>query len=214
MGKLNKPGQRNTRRGYRPPPPGHDAVLSYGRQLAAQGKLGKPTTYQPFYPDLVRRYADTAVATMHQVAMFLNTTVSTLYKWRDQHPTFAEALKHAANTVDARVEASLAFAAIGYSHPEEILYREQDPKTGQMVTVRETTTKHYKPDTVAAIYWTKNRMPERWRDMRDMNLGNLPPPEKLQALSDGQIDILVTRVARALFGATQDDNTPALPRPD
>jgi hypothetical protein len=26
------------------------------------------------------------------------------------------------------------------------------------------TTKHYPPDTAAAIIWLKNRQPERWRD--------------------------------------------------
>jgi hypothetical protein len=30
-------------------------------------------------------------------------------------------------------------------------------------------TKHYPPDTTAAIFWLKNRRPSEWRDKVDMN---------------------------------------------
>lgn len=32
------------------------------------------------------------------------------------------------------------------------------------------TTKHYPPDPVSAIYWTKNRDRDRWKDVKDINV--------------------------------------------
>lgn len=37
---------------------------------------------------------------------------------------------------------------------------------GKPVTVE--VVKHYPPDTTAAIYWTKNRLPKEWRDRQEV----------------------------------------------
>lgn len=177
-------------------------VAQFGQQLYAQAKArtGRPSNYQAFYPALVRRFAEIAVATVYQVAQLLDTSVSQVYKWAQQHPEFAEALKEAKQSVDDRVVHSLAMSAIGYEHDEELVFRERDDKTGKMVTHRETVRKRYKPDNTSQIFFLKNRDPQNWRDQRDLNFGQLPSADKLDTLSDAQVDVLLVRIGRALFG--------------
>lgn len=69
---------------------------------------------------------------------------------------------------DDLVEASLFSRAVGYSHPDEKLYLIDNK------IERAKTTKHYAPDTTAAIFWLKNRQPDKWRenyqfDVHDMD---------------------------------------------
>ena len=59
--------------------------------------------------------------------------------------------------------------AMGYSHPEEKIFCSKDGEVTRVMT-----TRHYPPDTTAFIYWTKNRMPEHFRDKQDVNhTGNI-----------------------------------------
>ena len=50
--------------------------------------------------------------------------------------------------------------------------------------MRETVRKYYPPDVTACIYWTKNRMPDRWRDVQrhEVNAVGLKSAEELRQL--------------------------------
>lgn len=62
---------------------------------------------------------------------------------------------------DAKVVASLYKRANGYSHPA------LDIRTVDGEVVETEYTKHYPPDTVACIFWLKNRRPDLWRDRKE-----------------------------------------------
>jgi hypothetical protein len=58
------------------------------------------------------------------------------------------------------VERALAERAIGYTVDVE----EWFVVKGKLET--KTVRKHYPPDVTAGIFWTKNRMSDRWRDLQ------------------------------------------------
>ena len=60
---------------------------------------------------------------------------------------------------------------------------------------KETVRKHYPPDVTACIYWTKNRMPDRWRDVQrhEVNAVGLKSAEELRQLLAAEFRDLVDR---------------------
>jgi hypothetical protein len=64
---------------------------------------------------LDRRQHEIGTADM-EIADFFAVNVATLYRWKNDHPEFCDALKEAKTEADARVEASLYHRAIGYSY--------------------------------------------------------------------------------------------------
>jgi hypothetical protein len=59
--------------------------------------------------------------------------------------------------------------------------------------VRETVRKYYPPDVTACIYWTKNRMPEKWRDVQrhKVDVGGPKSAEELRQLLAAEFKDLV-----------------------
>jgi hypothetical protein len=132
---------------------------------------GRPTRY---HAEWIPKYAASLASrglTDEQIAREIGIGVSTLYRWKDEKPEFREALEGAKEAPDDEVERSLFERATGYEHPEEKMFF--DAKNGDVL--RAMTTKHYPPDTAAAIIWLKNRRPEKWRDKQVVEHENLPP---------------------------------------
>lgn len=93
-----------------------------------------------------------------ELARFFEVTERTLHNWKIRHPEFFHAIKKGRAMADGEVAASLYHRAIGYSHPEDKIMQYQ----GEPVVVK--TTRHYPPEPVAAIFWLKNRRPDKWSD--------------------------------------------------
>lgn len=129
---------------------------------------GRPTKYKPEYARQAAKMCELG-ATDDELADFFEVTRKTLCNWKSKHKEFLRALTLGKEASDARVVSSLYHRAMGYSHDEERIVT-QDGKP-EIVTV----TRHYPPDTTAAIFWLKNRDPEKWREKQeisgDMNLG-------------------------------------------
>lgn len=93
------------------------------------------------------------------LAEYFEVDVSTISRWKNEHPEFKEALRRGKDAFDTeRVEQALLHRAIGYSHPED------DIRVVNGEVVVTPTVKHYPPDTAAIIFWLKNRQRDRWRD--------------------------------------------------
>ena len=105
-----------------------------------------------------------------QVAFIIGVSVRTIHNWKGRHPEFFHSLKEAKQVADDLVEASLFSRATGYSHVEEKIFQFE----GRII--RAKTRKQYPPDTTAAIFWLKNRQPERWRESYEA-----PPSETFRA---------------------------------
>jgi hypothetical protein len=92
------------------------------------------------------------------VALIIGVSTKTIDNWKKKHPDFFRALKEAKSVPDELVEISLFRKATGYHHPETKVFQHE----GDIIT--EEVERYHPPDTVAAIFWLKNRRPDRWRD--------------------------------------------------
>jgi len=65
---------------------------------------------------------------------------------------------------DNRVERSLYARATGYSYDAVKIFHTKDGKI-----IKVPYTEHVPPDVTAQIYWLKNRRPDRWRDVQNID---------------------------------------------
>lgn len=124
--------------------------------------MARPSKYDPEFPEQARKLCLLG-ATDLEIADFFEVSVASLYRWKNEHPEFCEALKEAKAEADKRVEESLYHRALGYSHDAVKIFM----PAGATEPVHAPYREHYPPDTTAAIFWLKNRQPERWRDKQE-----------------------------------------------
>ena len=120
-------------------------------------EAGRPTKYKEEYNEQVEKLARLG-ATDKELADFFNVTEQTINNWKLDRDGFFESLKRGKLLADANVVDSLYKRALGYEHDEDKIF----VVDGQPLIV--PTIKHYPPDTVAAIFWLKNRRSDAWRD--------------------------------------------------
>jgi hypothetical protein len=94
-----------------------------------------------------------------QISKIIGIHPNTMTYWKGAYKDFLWALKEAKQDADDLVETSLFRKVTGYYHEEEKIFL---TKTGSVKRVK--TVKHTAPDTTAAIFWLKNRRPEKWRE--------------------------------------------------
>ena len=137
---------------------------------------GRPSKYKPEYADQAKKLCMLGM-TDKEMADFFGVAESTLNLWKTVHPEFSESLKGGKDLIDAQVAAKLFHRAIGYEHPEDDIRA----VNGEIVIT--PMVKHYPPDTTAAIFWLKNRQPQKWRDKQEEGGDNenaQPVPVKIE----------------------------------
>ena len=100
-----------------------------------------------------------------QIAHNMGIRRSTLSEWKKRFPDIADALKKNKNIVDIEVENALYKRAVGYEFEETTI--EIDDEGKKKVN---KTTKQMAPETLAIIFFLKNRKPEDWRDKREVEV--------------------------------------------
>lgn len=75
---------------------------------------------------------------------------------------FRDEIDSGAVVANAKVAESLFKRATGYSHPDTHISNHKGNITQTAIV------KHYPPDTVAAIFWLKNRQKGEWRDRQEV----------------------------------------------
>ncbi len=126
-------------------------------------KGGRPSKYSPVYNQQAYRLCLLG-ATDKELADFFEVKEWTVNKWKREYPRFSQSIKKGKKHADAIVAEKLFKRATGYSHPDV------DIKVIDDKIVITKLTKHYPPDTAAAIFWLKNRAKETWRDKHDVLL--------------------------------------------
>lgn len=160
---------------------------------------GRPTVYKDTFVAQVEKLCSLG-ATDIEMADFFDVDVRTLYRWKIEFPEFCQAIKNAKEIADERVERSLYQRAMGYTYETEEIFQSQ----GEII--RAATRKHVPPDTVAMIFWLKNRRPAVWRDIQKHEHGNAGDFDKLS------VDELRASIARDLEAVGSKDLAAALPR--
>lgn len=97
--------------------------------------------------------------TNEQIAHNIGINKDTLYDWMNRFPDISDALKRGKEVVDFQVENALLKRALGGKYEET---RIEIMPNGKKKAIQ--TTRDVPPDTGAAIFWLKNRMPDFWRD--------------------------------------------------
>lgn len=115
----------------------------------------------------------------------MGIAAGTLYAWQKDHDEITKALKRGKAPVDIEVENALLKRARGYEYEETTTEIVELPDGTTRKHIKKTT-KHVVPDTLAQIYWLKNRRPDKWRDKPtpDMGAGDDPLMEMIKRWDD------------------------------
>src|SRR6516225_8333043 len=132
------------------------APLGNTRGLGNRGG-GRKTVYSPRMAVVARKCCERGMTDI-EVADILGISLATPYRWKLEHPGFSRVFKLGKAEADDRVERSLYSRAIGYDYvAEKPAMTRRGQKTMQYRA-------HIPPDTAAAVWYLKNRRPDRWRD--------------------------------------------------
>ena len=93
-----------------------------------------------------------------------SVSVVTIDNWKIKYPEFLGSLKACKEEADKNVERSLYARATGYSYDAVKIFHTKDGKITKV-----PYTEHVPPDVTAQIYWLKNRRPDRWRDVQNID---------------------------------------------
>jgi hypothetical protein len=112
--------------------------------------------YEPEFADQARAMCRLG-ATDEELAEHFEVCVRTIYRWRNTHEAFAEAVVVGKEHADARVERALYSRVVGCTVERTRVFKHagEDP-------VYATYTVYLPPDPVAARQWLRVRQPEKW----------------------------------------------------
>lgn len=129
--------------------------------------------------------------TDEQIAHNMGIRRETLYDWCKKFPNISNTLKKGKEVVDIMVENALLKSALGHTAKikKAIKVKTEKQKVGEGKIVEEHIEYadeeiYVPPQTLAQIFWLKNRKPSRWRDK--------PLEEQEQYEDDGLIAALAS----------------------
>lgn len=136
------------------------AAKKSGKRKPRAGKKapGRPSLYQGEFAEQAEKLCRLG-ATDREMADFFSVDVATINRWKKQHAGFCESLKRGKEIADAEVADKLFKRATGFVHKDTKFATFE----GSITDAREYD-RHYPPDTIACIFWLKNRRPDLWRD--------------------------------------------------
>lgn len=107
-------------------------------------------------------------------------TESSFYRWRRENEEFAKIVDNSREKVNVEVEQGLIKVALGYYYEETETITDYNGRTAT-----KTSRKYAKPDTTALIFFLKNRRPEQWRNIYNLQVaGNKELLEQAQKVAD------------------------------
>jgi len=138
-------------------------------------KVGRPTDYDPDkHPAKAYELCQEFGFTDEILARVLDIDVSTLARWKNEHPELKDALRAGKDEYDSEgVEKSLRRRASGFKYNETTrelregksgLFGKEEAK----LVVTKVVGKFLPPDTPAIRLWLTNRRSNRWKDKQDI----------------------------------------------
>ena len=136
--------------------------------MAAKGRYSEWTTDDGLL--MIQGWARDGL-TEKQIAKNIGVNERTFAAWKERFPAIKSALKKGKAPVDIEVENALLKSALGYTikirKPVKLKEEKQKPGVGKVVTERIEYIEeevHVPGNTVAQIFWLKNRKSKYWRD--------------------------------------------------
>ena len=131
--------------------------------------LGAPKKYDPKTFPRTAGFLAQRGAILSEIADCFEVTTRTLSNWLNKYPELRDAVDAGNDVFNSRVERALAERAIGF-YADQYTWRETTKEAQRHGAPRfelvPTARQYYPPDVTAGIYFTKNRMPEKWRDVQ------------------------------------------------
>lgn len=137
----------------------HNSAFIFPEEIKKVGAKGLYT------PEILGRLEQLAASGLNNknICEALGIGQKTFYEWMERHPQFAHSIKKYRGLADIEVENALYKNAIGYNFIEK--EKEARKINGEYVLVNtKETEKHIPGNSVAQIFYLKNRMPERYKD--------------------------------------------------
>lgn len=110
-----------------------------------------------------------------QIAQNMGVAYSTLRVWMDKFPALSAAIKKGKAPVDYEIENALLKKARGYyvTVKKAVKVKTRKQLAGKGLIEEEhieyvDDEMFIPPDTVAQIFWLKNRRPDKWRDKQEV----------------------------------------------
>lgn len=135
---------------------------------------GRPPEYDPSFNEQAAKLCKLG-ATDFELADFFGVTTRTIYRWKNTHEGFCQAVIAGKDSADERVVRALFNRAVGYSYESEKIFNDKGN------VVRASCVEHVPPDSGAAFNWLKNRRPDEWRDKKEVD-NNLKAEGSLAAV--------------------------------
>jgi len=131
------------------------------KKTVKKKSVGRPSKKDKLDPHLVKKLAAFGL-TEKQIAEAVGMCFNTFNKHK-KDPKIYEPLKKGKQISDKEVVKSLYKRATGFKYTETHI-------TAKGI---KTIEKEMCPDTLACIFWLKNRIPTEWKDRRDISLPDL-----------------------------------------
>lgn len=131
-------------------------------KASEEKKAGRPTLYKEIYAKQGYRLCLLG-ADNQKLADFFEVAPSTISEWLVKKRAFSEAIKAGREVADAKVADALFNRAVGYKHKATKM---QLDRNGKWQT--KEYTEIYPPDPTSALFWLKNRQPDKWREKLDI----------------------------------------------
>lgn len=146
-----------------------DVVADVAASVATEKHAGgRPTDFKPEYVEQVAKLCELG-ATDEEIGSFFDVSTRTIYRWKNEHPEFCQALKVGKDAADERVERSLYQKATGYYVVEQESHKLKIDQYKEEIEVVDVE-KYVQPDTTAGIFWLKNRKSGDWRDKKEVEV--------------------------------------------
>lgn len=105
-----------------------------------------------------------------EICEYCDVNINTFYSWKQKRPDFAEDLRKAKHKINDKIEAQAYKRAMGYMITETKTIIAPNEEGEEAVVRIEKTNKHIPGDTKILMMLLKNRMPERYRDKKEIEL--------------------------------------------
>ena len=126
---------------------------------------GRPSRYHKVYVPMIAELLASSGKLDRDIYEQLGIGERTFYTWRKKYPELAEAIDRGKTEINKLVEAALVKAAIGYFVDEGTVRKNKDGKIiGTWITRRWIQI----PSCI--IFFLKNRLPDKWRDKREIGV--------------------------------------------
>jgi len=137
--------------------------------------------FAPYHVALIRKMIGKGY-TDGSVARHIGISASLFWRWKKERPAVTKAYEEGKKAANELVENALFRRAVGYKVKEKKV--ETNSAGHTKVTMQE---KQMSPSVGAGIFWLCNRLPDRWKQMKEIAVGGtgVPIPVNL----DKEIDL-------------------------